>query len=205
MLKNVVFDMGNVLIGFDHDVIMDQHSLNEEERKLVREKLFLGENWKLHDLGILDEEQLYQRTVEQLPEHLHKTVHELVFHWHDPVLPIKGMDQLIRQLKQKGMRLYLLSNAGKDQKSYWNRIPGSEFFDAAVVSAFEGCIKPDPKIYKILLERYHLRVEECLFIDDMEENLTSAKKLGMDVIRFDGDVKKLKNEIEKRLGEEKIC
>lgn len=201
-MKNLIFDMGNVLVEFVPERLVKRCGLCGEDEKLLLKEVFYSGNWKKHDLGELDEKQLYELTIPSLPEHLHQAAKEMIFHWSDPLIPIEGMAQLVKEMKEVGLNIYLLSNAGQDQPGYWHRIPGSECFDGTVVSALERCIKPDPKIYKILLNRYRLNPEECLFIDDMEENILTAEKLGMGVYLFDGNVERLRRFIlEKTEGE----
>ena len=198
-IRYLIFDMGNVLVEFLPEHLVKRCNLDPDDEQILLKEVFYSGNWKKHDLGILDEKELYELSVSKLPEHLYEAAEEMIFRWHDPLIPIEGMADLIREMKEKELGLYLLSNAGKDQPEYWNRIPGSEYFDGTVVSALEGHIKPDPKIYGILLNRYRLNPQECLFIDDVEENILTAKGLGMDVYLFDGDVKKLRDFILKRI------
>ncbi|MBQ6478171.1 MAG: HAD family phosphatase [Erysipelotrichaceae bacterium] len=202
-MKNLIFDMGNVLVKFVPEHLVKRCSLSTEDEKLLLQEVFYSGNWKRHDLGELDEKQLYELSIASLPERLHPAAKEMIYRWSEPLIPIEGMAQLIKEMKEEGRNIYLLSNAGKDQPGYWNKVPGSEYFDGTVVSALEGCIKPDPKIYRILVKRYSLDPAECLFIDDMEANTETAQELGWKTYCFDGDVNKLKNHIRKILEEER--
>ncbi|MBQ2312096.1 MAG: HAD-IA family hydrolase, partial [Firmicutes bacterium] len=74
--------------------------------------------------------------------------------------------------------------AGSLHDEYWNTIPGSEYFDGKVVSAFEKLVKPQPEIYRVLLDRFGLVPEECLFVDDREINLAGAAICGMQSMAF---------------------
>ena len=202
-MKNLIFDMGNVLVEFVPEHLVKRCHLNADDEELLLREVFYSGNWKRHDLGEIDERQLYELTIPSLPSRLHEAAEEMIFRWSRPLVPIEGMAQLIKEMKEKGLGIYLLSNAGRDQPGYWNGIPGSEYFDGTVVSALEGCIKPDPQIYRVLLERYDLVPEECLFIDDMEENTKTAEELGMAVCRFDGDTEKLRKFILEKLKGDK--
>lgn len=195
MIRNLIFDMGNVLVEFLPEHLVKRCGLDSDDEQILLKEVFYSGNWKKHDLGLVDEKKLYELSAEALPERLHKAAEEMIYRWHDPLIPVEGMADLVREMKERGLNLYLLSNAGKDQPGYWNRIPGSKFFDGTVVSALEGCIKPDPKIYEILLDRYRLKPEECLFIDDVEENIRAAKELGMDVYLFDKDIGRLRETV----------
>jgi putative hydrolase of the HAD superfamily len=93
----------------------------------------------------------------------------------------------IKTLKEGGFKLYCITNftpAGYEQ--CYDCISFVEEFDGCVFSFREGVAKPDPEIYKRLLKRYDLKPEECAFIDDTEENVISARKLGMAGIVFTG-------------------
>ncbi len=204
-MKNLIFDMGNVLVEFVPERLVKRCALSSEDEKLLLKEVFYSGNWKKHDLGELDEKQLYELTIPSLPEHLHQAAEEMIFRWSEPLVPIEGMAQLVKEMKDAGLNIYLLSNAGMDQPGYWHKTPGSECFDGTVVSALEHCIKPDPKIYEILLGRYRLNPDECLFIDDMEENILTAEKLGMCVYLFDGNAERLRRFILEKIKGEKTC
>ena len=199
MLKNLIFDLGNVLIWFIPEELVSRYTDDKEDQKLLLEKLLFTENWKNHDIGLIDEQELYEETTKVLPEHLHRIAEEIIWHWHDRLDPIEGSADLVKEMKEKGFHLYLLSNAWKDAAAYWHRVPGSEYFDGIVISAFEKCIKPDPKIFEILLDRYGLKAEECLSIDDVPANVEGAKKVNMDAFLFHNNHDELRRYIAERM------
>lgn len=86
--------------------------------------------------------------------------------------------QSIKQLKIAGYKLYLLSNWDRDSFLLFKKQHADLFvlFDGCVVSGLEGVIKPDNTIYRILLERYNISAEQCIFIDDQEENINAAQR-----------------------------
>ncbi len=206
MLKNIIFDMGNVLVDYDPERILDDHGIcDPKDRKLLLDNLSFSEGWKKMDLGVYEEDDLYDEAITKLPERLHPKTREILDNWYRSLIPIEGMEELIKDLKQKGFDIYLLSNAGRSKDIYWPNVPGNEYFNGTVVSAFEGCIKPDRRIYEILLNRYSLKADESLFIDDMQANLDGARVLGIHTYLFDGDVEKLKNHISEYIKGEKKC
>lgn len=185
MIKNFVFDMGEVLIHFDTRAFADRYDITEEEKDLVLREVFWGNaNWSLNDWGIIDEFEVARRACERLPEHLHEAALGVATRWFDPVIPVNGMADIVRRVKAAGFKIYLLSNAGSLHDEYWNTIPGSEYFDGKVVSAFEKLVKPQPEIYRVLLDRFGLVPEECLFVDDREINLAGAAICGMQSMAF---------------------
>ena len=111
--------------------------------------------------------------------------------------PVKGMEDLLKECHEAGYHLYLLSNASERQPVYWPRVPGNQYFEGTVVSALEKTVKPELKIFQILLERYDLKAEECLFIDDLQRNIDGAARAGIKGYLFDGDAGKLRRFIRK--------
>ena len=196
MIKNIIFDMGRVLVEFyPEDFLTKEGITDKEERELLLREIFHHEDWTNMDAGIMSEQEMYDEAVKRIPEHLHQTAHNLIFDWNDPIIPVKGMEDFVRECKEKGYGIYLLSNASVAQPVYWLRIPGHQYFDGTVVSALEKIMKPDVRIYQILLDRYGLKAEECLFIDDVARNIKGAEKAGIRGYLFDGDVDKLRKYI----------
>lgn len=193
MIKNIIFDMGRVLVEFyPEDFLTKEGITDKAERELLLREIFHHEDWTNMDAGIMNEQEMYDEAVKRIPEHLHQTAHNLIFDWNDPIIPVKGMEDFVRECKEKGYGIYLLSNASVAQPVYWLRIPGHQYFDGTVVSALEKIMKPDVRIYQILLDRYGLKAEECLFIDDVERNIKGAEKAGIRGYLFDGNVDKLR-------------
>ena len=194
MIKNIIFDMGGVLIKYDPDYFVDSLELeNKEDRDILLKEIFLSEYWEMQDQGILTNKEVYDAVIKNIPERLHSQAYRLVMHWHDPVSPIEGMAELIKELKESGFGIYLLSNAGFNQPLYWETIPGHEYFDGGVISAFEKTVKPERRIFETLLERYQLKAEESIFIDDVEKNCEGARRCNIHAVRFDGDVNKIRD------------
>jgi putative hydrolase of the HAD superfamily len=105
------------------------------------------------------------------------------------------MQEVLAELKSKGYKLYLLSNAAKRQHAYWPRVPGNEFFEGTVISADWRLVKPQPEIYHALLSRFGLQPQECLFVDDSAQNVEGANFVGMDGIVFHGDAEEFRTEL----------
>ena len=188
MIKNIVFDMGNVLVRFDPELFMDRYSLTGEDRRLIRNEVFRSVEWTMLDRGVIDEEIAEQRILPRLPERLHDAARGLIETWDDPIVPVEGMLELLQALKAKGYRLYLLSNAATRQPIYWARAEASKLMDGALISAEVKLLKPDPQIYRTFLRKFALRPEECVFIDDTPINVEGALYENMAGIVFNMDV-----------------
>ena len=201
MIRNIVFDMGGVLMVFDPALFIKRAKITDErDRELLLKEIYHHPDWKGMDYGKLDETEMFRRVRERLPERLHNTAWELIGKWDEPVIPVTGMETLIRDLKNNGYHIYLLSNASLRQPVYFQNVPGQQYFEGKVVSSLEKCLKPDYQIYEILLNRYDLKAEECLFIDDMERNVIAAEEVGMQGYWFDGDSEKLRQYMQDQLG-----
>jgi putative hydrolase of the HAD superfamily len=99
--------------------------------------------------------------------------------------PNSPMIELMRELRARGMRMALLTNNVREWEPLWrSMLPVDEIFELVVDSAFVGCRKPEPGIYEITLERLGVAAEECLFVDDVEDNCATAGRLGMTPVHF---------------------
>ena len=195
MIQNILFDMGNVLIYFDRNLFMDRLGLSKEDQALLNRELFVSLEWVRMDRGSLVEEQAVELICQRLPERLHEAAEQLVCHWDEPLIPVPGMYELIEELKAAGYGIYLLSNASLRQHAYWPRIEASKFFDGTLISADEGLMKPQPEIYRLILERFGLKAEESFFIDDLPANIEGAFYCGMPGAVFHNDVAKLRQDL----------
>lgn len=200
MIRNIVFDMGNVMIYFRKDLFLDQAGVSGEDRTLLARVVFDSLEWARLDRGSLLEDEAERIMCARLPARLHDKVHYFVYDWDKPLRPVRDMAPLVRELKAKGYGIYLLSNAASRQHVYWPDIPGSECFDGTLISADELLTKPEREIYELFLERFGLRAEECVFIDDNTVNAEGAYRCGLHPIVFHDDV----DELRARLREEGV-
>lgn len=186
MIRNIIFDMGGVLRVWDPEEFMEAMKIPADDRKILMREIFAAVEWPMQDLGLITEEETLEHVRARIPERLHAAAEKLVLHWEDLSRPIPGMADAIRRLKENGYGIWLLSNASKRHGQYWGKIPGSEYFDGLVISAFEGVLKPDLTIYRTILSRFGLKAEECVFTDDMPANAAGALAVGMDAFVFRG-------------------
>lgn len=173
-IRNIVFDMGNVLIRFDREYFMERLGVAPEDRETLKREVFLSLEWAQMDRGSLVEEDAISQVCRRLPERLHDAAGKLIGMWDRPILEIPGMYELVEELNTKGYGIYLLSNASVRQHDYWPRVPASRFFDGTLISADVKLVKPQFEIYDLLLEKFNLRAEECFFIDDSPPNIEAA-------------------------------
>ncbi len=195
MIKNIVFDMGNVIIRFDRDAFIDRFGVTEEERKTLMREIFLSPEWVMMDRGTLTDEQAADILCPRVPEHLRDIARKLITFWDRPILEVDGIEPLIEELKGKGYGIYLLSNASCRQPNYWQRVPASRFFDGTLISYSVKLVKPMPEIYEKFFETFSLKREECFFIDDSPANIEASLYVGMPGAVFHNDIRRLRREL----------
>ena len=193
MIRNIVFDMGNVLIRFDPLLFIEREEItDQEDRKIILDELFNSVEWAQMDRGILEEKTAEPFILKRFPERLHPAVCNLLYHWAIPGDEFSGMRELVAELKEAGYRLFLLSNASTAQHRYWPLFPVSLYFDGKLISCDVKVVKPMREIYQIFTDRFLLDPEECLFIDDAPANVAAAITCGWNGIVFHGDAVQLR-------------
>ena len=199
MIRNIVFDMGNVLIVFDPEHFMDVEGIADpEDRKLILRELFQSTEWAQMDLGVLTEDSAAPMILERIPGHLSEAADHLLHCWWESRACVPGMEELVRTLKESGYRIYLLSNASVSQHVYWPKFPISGLFDGKLISCDYGIVKPNPEIYRLFTRQFGLVPSECLFIDDLPANVAAAVQCGWTGIVFHGDAEELKKKLTKK-------
>jgi len=195
MIRNILFDMGNVLIRFDRKLFLDRLDVSEADKQLLLREVFANVEWAQMDRGTKTEAMAVESMCKRLPERLHAAAERLTLHWDEPLLPIEGMYALVEELKAKGYGVYLLSNASYRQHEYWPRLPVSKLFDGKLISADVRVVKPQPEIYRLCLDKYSLKAEESFFIDDVAANIEGAINCGLSGAVFLGDVARLRQDL----------
>lgn len=198
MLKNIIFDFGNVIMNYDPNEILNHYQLTPEEHQLLLKNIFQSKEWLEIDAGKIAEDEATEIFVNRVPEKLQRKVKQIMATWPENVDFYEPVFHFISELKRQGYKIYALSNTGMSFANFVKNSEMGDYFDGYVFSAQEKLMKPDPKIYQLLLKRYSLKPEECLFIDDLSVNTKAAKKVGMDAFTFKIDkLEELKNCIAK--------
>lgn len=195
MIKNIVFDMGRVLVDYEGDKVCKIFIEDEAERRAVSATVFDSQEWLLLDMGLISEEEALKRMQSRLDtEHAKEMAAFCFYRWHEyNMQPNETMGKVVADLKSQGYGIYLCSNASVRLLNCYQMIPGIEHFDGILFSAEVKCIKPQKEMYQHLFERFGLKPEECFFIDDLPMNIEGARACGMDGYCFaDGDVERLR-------------
>lgn len=182
-IKNIVFDMGQVLLHFTVERLLTRF-FDEGDHPLLRQIIFGSGDWRAIDEGTLTEEEALRRWQETAPERLREPLADMLAHWEEILTPVEGMADLVRSLKAAGYGCYLLSNTSLRFYRYWESVEALRLLDARFVSAEHRMLKPDPAIFRKMLADFGLCAEECYFIDDSEENTEAARSVGMTAFCF---------------------
>ena len=197
-IRNVVFDLGGVLVNYNPRQFIDQLGYDEETSEALCNAIFLDPVWVDMDLG------KYESFSDALPVFIerHPELEVQIRHFFEPgwmdvyTLKRQTEQKLFNWVYEKGLDIYILSNYSADGFAYIRK--KYQFFEKMkgyVVSAYEKCIKPQPEIYRILLDRYNLKPEETVFIDDVQANIDGARAVGMYGIVFQ-NVEQARKELE---------
>lgn len=180
--KNILLDMGNVLITYNPEWVIRHYTEDEELIREVKNIVFNSQEWFLLDAGLIEEEKAERNWMERLSSDKARELAHLSFqNWHlYNMKVIPGTAEIIRALKENGKEIYLLSNASLRLLSIYKEvIPAVECFSGIFYSAAHKCVKPQDIIYERFLKEYSLKPSDCFFIDDLEENISAAKAVGI--------------------------
>ncbi len=184
MIKTVIFDIGNVLVDFCFDEFIARYGYPQEILDRIRKATIGSGFWKELDRGVLSYEEVLQRFISKDPE-LEEQIRKLFADTTGIVLKRDYSIPLVKKLRAAGYQVLALSNF--PEKVYLeNREPMSflDEMDGYILSYRDKIIKPDAAIYELLRSRYGFEAQECVFIDDLQENLDAARELAWNTICF---------------------
>ena len=182
MYKNIIFDLGGVMVDFDPKTYLVDRFCNAEVEEQVSQLTFESEEWKLLDAGLITRSEANLRMLARAKEYGRAfEVQGVLDDWMHILRPRRRMQTLVEQLKQRGYCVYYLSNIPEDVLDLLMHRDFEGLFDGGVASCEVKVNKPDPRIYQALLDKYHLRADESIFIDDRADNLVAASALGFGI------------------------
>lgn len=202
MIRSIIFDLGNVIINYNQEQIINNFTKQEEEIKYIYDEIFHAPEWELMDLGNITNDEAIEVINKRNEFKYQKLTDNFLHEWYKEQEINRDIVEIAKKLKRNGYKLFVLSNMANLTYEYFKK---DEFFSLCtgiIISAHEHLIKPDEKVFRLLLDKYKLNAEECLFIDDdpSEQNYKTANKIGIQGRRIipnqAEDVKKLLVEFE---------
>lgn len=188
MIKNIVLDMGNVCCRWDMNYLSQCLTDNKDDQQLIIEKVFQSQQWQLLDAGMISLKQAEDEILENIAHHKKAVIQNALYHWYDYFDQYDKMEEYMMKLKKMGYRLYLLSNCSMQFYDYYEKKSIFSHFDDYYISAKYQLTKPSKEIYLDFLDKFHLIAKECLFVDDVEDNINGAKKVGMQGVVYHGNI-----------------
>lgn len=181
---NVIWDIGNVLLSYRPEKFLEEHQITGEAAQDVMRWVFASKWWPQLDGGLLTRQEAKAQALAQNPPHA-REIAWAYDNWERMLKPVAGSAQLLADLDARGIDCYYLSNY--EGESFARTREKHEFFGyfkGGVVSFEVHANKPDAAIYQALFDRYNLRPEDCIFMDDMPENVAGAQRAGMQAFVF---------------------
>ena len=184
MIKTVIFDIGNVLTDFAWQEMYKEKGLGGETFDRVAKATVQSPYWCELDRGIMTFSEVMDKFV-SLDSEMEDEIRRVLADMHGIVTGRSYAVPWVCSLKKQGLKVYVLSNfSEKIWKECIDALEFFEFTDGGIISYKEHLIKPDQAVYELLLERYGLCADECVFIDDLEENVKAARLCGINGIVF---------------------
>ena len=179
MIKNVIFDIGNVLTDFRWKGFLEDNGFSGEVLDRIAKASVLSPVWPELDRGVWSFEEVMAGFIKNAPE-LEKELHQAFDDMTDIVTIRDFAIDWIKELKAKGFSVYYLSNfSEKIERECEAALVFRGETDGGILSWMDRLIKPDPAIYQLLLDRFGLKADECVFIDDTKVNIEAGEALGI--------------------------
>lgn len=184
MIKNIIFDAGNVLVQIRWEEVMQELGLEGEVLKRVSGATVRSNMWKEYDRSACSDEEIIASFISNDPE-LEREIRLFMEHESEAIVEFSYAREWVKSFRDNGYHCYILSNYSKsthertkDERGY------EEYVEGAIYSWQVQVVKPEPEIYQTLIARYGLVPQECVFLDDNLMNVEAARKIGIHAIHF---------------------
>lgn len=184
MIKTIIFDIGNVLAGFAWREYFQSFGYSKEVFQRISKATVESKIWAEYDRGALTDEEILDKFVENDPG-IEKELRQSLTNIKGLLKKYDYAVPWVKELKEKGYQVLVLSNfASKAYTDCQVVLEFLKYVDGGILSFRDKVIKPEPEIYQLIIDRYGLVPEECVFLDDTEKNLRAAEEFGMHTIHF---------------------
>ena len=201
MIRNIVFDYGNVMIRFEPSYMVGKYVSDADDAELLERVIFDRLYWDRLDDGSISDAEVVEAVKGRIPERLWSVAEEIYFNWVYNLPEIDGMSDLVRHVKDElGVRVFLLSNISTYFADHASEREELEPFERCIFSAVVGHTKPHADMFEYLCRECKIKPEETLFVDDSAKNIAGAEAFGIKGYLFDGDSARLRKYIDSLLG-----
>ncbi|MFW9877351.1 MAG: HAD family hydrolase [Candidatus Thorarchaeota archaeon] len=184
MIKNIIFDLGNVLINFKPEQFLLRYTKDKNRITKFISNIIQSDTWLKLDRGIISIKNARDDFISAFPEET-ELIKTFFNHWKEILIPISKNVSLLKELKSNGYKLYVLSNYIIEAFEYVKeRYDIFSLFDGLAISGKLNIIKPEQEIFQYLLQNYNLNPEDSIFIDDIEQFISEARKLKIKTIHY---------------------
>ncbi|MFX1388774.1 MAG: HAD family hydrolase [Promethearchaeota archaeon] len=184
MIKNIIFDLGNVILSFKPKKFLLRYTTDEDYIEEFYSKVIKSDIWLNLDYGRISLNNAKKEFLERFPEDS-KFIITFFNNWKEIFTPIQSNIKILHDLKSNGYKVYFLSNFIDEGFEFIrNQYEFFSFFNGGIISCDEEVVKPEIEIYLKLINKYNLIPEESIFIDDLPKNLSPAQKLKMKTILY---------------------
>ena len=187
MIKNIIFDFGQVLVHFDPHYMVTRYVTDEADVKLLETVVFDRHYWDRLDEGTISDEEVMDGVRSRIPERLHAAAHDIYYNWIYNIPEWEGMREAVCELKCRGYKLYLLSNICTYFAAHKDEIPMLKLLDGCVFSGEIQIVKPTRAIFEHLLKKFGIKADETIFVDDRRDNIAGGEAVGIRGYVFDGN------------------
>ena len=181
MIRNIIFDIGNVILNFDYQKVLNEYTSDKNKQEFIDKNIFHSPEWLgygLIDTGYVTREQAISMVQDRTNHTNDELIYDFWTKYNNYAYVDNNVINLIKKLKQNNYKIYLLSNINPYTYEKVKESGLFEIVDGYVLSYLEHQIKPYDAIYKTLIDRYNINPNESIFIDDNARNIETGNKLG---------------------------
>lgn len=185
MKQNMIFDCSDTLLHLGSIEYLEKLTGDKEYADELHYRIFRSFPWHEYDCGKISFEELERQAMTLIKPEEQELTKTYLRNWNKQYTVIDGVPELLKELKEKGCKLYLLSDFPACFEELWNRYDLFKYFDGRVISYEEGVRKSDEgALFKVLLAKYELDKTDCLFVDDSTPCIEAATALGIESHQF---------------------
>ena len=200
-MKNIVFDMGNVLTKYKLSDYIGTYTEDETQAALLKNQVCASVEWICMDRGTMTDEEAVRSICKRIPQSEWELVERFVREFRMKQEPNPPMEALLAELKEQGYRLFLMSNTSHRFRTFSKNIPSVGYMDGIWISCECGYLKPEREAYVDFFRKMKIDPQESYFVDDSPANIEAGMRLGMRGCVYHQDMQELR----RNLREAGIC